>query len=81
MGRMKYAAAAMPGETHSSRSVSVRKIDNGYVVSETTCSNGDYKSTERYCETAPDIEAEEAHGPDAGRENLRGAMKELHRTK
>ena len=79
MGKMKYSTAPMSSEMHSSRSVSVRKIDNGYVVSETTCSNGDYKSTERYCETAPDIETEEDRGPDTGRENLRGAMKELHR--
>lgn len=80
MGRMKHASAPMDGGMHSSRSVSVRKIDNGFIVSETTNVNGDYKSSERFCTTAPDIEAEEhEHGPNAGQESLRSAVKELHR--
>lgn len=78
MGRMKYATAATPGE--SSRSVSVRKIDNGFVISESTCVNGDYRCSERFAATAPDIEAMDyAHEVNAGQETLRGAMKELKR--
>lgn len=39
------------------KSISVRPIDNGFVVSETTERDGDYKSTERYMPEAPKLEA------------------------
>lgn len=39
------------------RSVSVRKIENGYIVRECTYGGkGGYKETERFSQTAPDID-------------------------
>jgi hypothetical protein len=49
-----FNSISMPSY-HESRSVSVRKIDNGYITSESTCKGGDYKSTERFSSDAPDI--------------------------
>lgn len=80
MGRMKYSTAPMADDHSSSRTTNVRKIDNGYIVSESVSRNGTYHHTERYCETAPDIEAmEHAHETNAGAEGMREAKKELQR--
>lgn len=43
------------------RSVSVRKIDNGFIVSETTYGpKGQYKNTERFTDKAPVIDVAKA---------------------
>lgn len=45
------------------RSVSVRKIDNGYIVSETTYGGrGGYKCRERFTEKAPTLDVTAAKG-------------------
>lgn len=66
------------GDEHSSREVSIRKIENGYLVRESCCTNGEYRSSERYCAVKPELEVpREPTG--AGTEGMREAMKELRR--
>lgn len=38
------------------RSVSVRKIENGYIISESTCGPKGYKSTERFSDKPPTLD-------------------------
>lgn len=42
-------------QTHESRSTSVRKIDNGYVTSESSSKDGRYESREYYSQTPPNF--------------------------
>lgn len=60
----------------SSRSVSVRAIDNGYIVSESSFGPDGYDSTETYSPNAPSLEV---NPPDreqnTGSIALRAAMK------
>lgn len=46
-------------ERNESHSVSVRKIDNGYIVSKSSCSNGRYESSEEYAATPPQLAGKE----------------------
>jgi len=78
MGKMKRGGAIYDGAESSSHSTTTRKIDNGYVVCESRCENGEYSSSERYSPTKPLIE-ERAADTNVGAESLRGAMKELKR--
>lgn len=80
MGKMKGPGPAMcaPSEEESC-SISVSKISNGYLVRESRCSNGNYTSSERFSPTKPDLDMDRPSGPNVGRENLSGAMKELKR--
>lgn len=48
-----------------SKSVSCRKIDNGYIVSESSYQNGQYKSSERYSAEKPKLEFAPAPKPRA----------------
>ena len=43
-------------ELNESNSVSVRKIDNGYIVNKSSCRNGRYESSEQYSPTAPQLQ-------------------------
>lgn len=49
------ALTSRPMEAGMSHSVSARKIDNGFIVSESTCNpkTGEYRSTEHFSEKAP----------------------------
>lgn len=40
-------------DSYESHSVTTRRIENGYVICESTCKNGEYHSTERYVESLP----------------------------
>lgn len=53
-------ACVSDGKTE--RSVSVRKIENGYVVSEYTSGPKGYKSSERFSPTPPKIDIEAPKG-------------------
>ena len=56
MGKRSYATPAYdPGE---SKSVSCRKIDNGYIVTESHSGKDGYHSCERYSATKPKLEVE-----------------------
>jgi hypothetical protein len=78
MGRMKTSGPSMnPSGMDEHCDISVRKIDNGYVVRESRCCGGVYSSSECYSPTKPDLAMMGPRGPNAGEESLRGAMKEL----
>lgn len=80
MGKMKaYGPAMCAPSTHESCDVSVRKIDNGYIVRESRSCGDRYSSSEMYCPEKPDLDVYPSRGPDAGQETLRGAMKELRK--
>lgn len=51
------AIAASPPSGNQEHSISVRKIDNGFVARSSTCNSatGEYKSSEQYFENAPKI--------------------------
>lgn len=53
MARSKGVSCS-PSENES---VSIRKIDNGYIVNRSSYGRGDYKSFETYCPTRPEITA------------------------
>lgn len=42
-------------ERSESRSVNVRKIENGYLTCESSCKDGKYESSETYSATPPDL--------------------------
>lgn len=44
-----------PDSENESVSVNVRKIDNGYVISESRCKGSDYTYNERFTAEKPDI--------------------------
>lgn len=50
-------------ERSESRSVSVRKIANGYITSESSCKDGRYESEENYSATPPDLGEKESENP------------------
>jgi hypothetical protein len=64
---------------NDSCSVSVRKIDNGYIVSESRCKGNEYSHSEKFSKTKPDIDAATRRETNPGRETMRGAMQELRR--
>lgn len=70
-----------PGcDPEESCSVSVRPIENGFVCRESRCSGGNYTSREYFSSTKPPMpETYPSTGP--GGEGLRGAMRELKRSK
>jgi hypothetical protein len=51
------AIAASPPSENQEHSISVRKIDNGFVARSSTCNSatGEYKSSEQYFPSAPRI--------------------------
>jgi len=67
------------GDGNESCSVNVRKIDNGYIVSESRCKGNEYSHSETFSRTKPDLDAATRRETNAGREGLRDAMKELRR--
>lgn len=75
--------ASMPTANSSAGeeiSCCVRPIDNGFIVRTTRVSDGEYKCTERYSPTAPDMNA--ALGmkeTSPGRGMMRDAVKELNK--
>lgn len=58
MDRVKANRATVCGPSSTEKSVSVRKIENGYIVSESTYGPKGYKSTERFTQKPPVIEIE-----------------------
>ncbi len=72
--RLNNTSAAMPlcgasaGDEYTSRST--RKIDNGFVVSESCQKNGEYTSREYFTKNPA------GRGPNAGGETLAGAIAE-----
>jgi hypothetical protein len=68
-----------PNDGNESCSVNVRKIDNGYIVSESRCKGSEYSHSEKFSKTKPDLDAATRRETNAGREGLRDAMKELRR--
>ena len=64
------------GGDESSTSVTVRKIDNGYVVSTSQYGDGKYSCTERYSAMKPDV-AIGAGGEGRGPNSLKDAIKSL----
>ena len=66
------------GDGSAHHSVDVRKIDNGYVVRESRCCDGEYHSSEHYSAEKPNLQARTS-APNPGKETMRGAMKELNR--
>jgi hypothetical protein len=73
------ALASKPLGAGESHSISTRKIDNGYVVTTSSCNpdTGGYSSTERFTASAPRIipgrTARTGQSPD-GPNSLAGAM-------
>ena len=59
--------------THS---ISSRRIDNGYVISESTYGDGEYKSCERFSKTAPRAPKMGGREGSVGDEGLSGAIRE-----
>lgn len=60
------AIANVPADNlqkHEYRSTSVRKIDNGYVVSESSNKDGEYESREYYSETPPQAAGDSEANP------------------
>lgn len=51
------AIAATPPSGNQEHSISVRKIDNGFIARSSTCNSatGEYKSSEQYFPSAPKI--------------------------
>lgn len=62
---------------HKSHSVSVRKIDNGYVKSTTTSDGGDYHCKEEFSRQEPKLEAREPRQVGSRGSSLRDAVKVL----
>lgn len=75
------AAIAGPmseGGDYSSRSVSVEKIDNGFLIRESTCDGkGNYSSSCEYSEKRPSLDAEPRGQRQLGAGSLREAMESL----
>lgn len=71
------AVQAMPSPTNgkTEHTRSVRPIDNGFIVCDSSWGPEGYKSSERYSREAPDMEA--PRDRMVGAENLRGAIKVL----
>lgn len=46
-----------------SRSINVRKIDNGYVTTESSCKDGRYESKDTYSATPPKLGEDMAENP------------------
>ena len=78
--RMSDTAALVVGvpteSRHEYHSKSSRKIENGYVHSESHEANGEYTSRE-YFSRSPLASPGKAEGGSVGGEGLSGAMKEL----
>lgn len=72
------ALVANPMGSGESHSVSTRKIENGYLVCESSCNprTGEYTSSERFSAEEPRIVKPSVRGssPDAGPSGLRLAM-------
>lgn len=67
-------------EHSESCSVSVRKIDNGYVTCTSRCNAEGYHSEETFSKSRPVIEdMQRRPQTNPGRETMRGAMHELRR--
>ncbi len=81
MGKKKHGTAvdAPAGAVgrDSSYSISVRGIENGYIVSECRQSGGNYTHTERFSSTKPEIDAPREPSTGPGSETLRAAVKSL----
>lgn len=58
-------------ESYSSKSI--RKIDNGYIVSETKSRDGEYSSSERF------MKSPDGRGTNVGQEGLSGAITECNK--
>lgn len=71
--------ANAPMSENESRTVSVRRIDNGYVTCETHYKGNECTSREEYSPTKPVLTDESRSTPNAGRETMRAAMDELRR--
>ncbi len=66
-----------PGDGSESCSVDVRRIDNGYVIRESRCSDGQYHSSERYSQEKPSLDGGLDNGSTTSA--MKEAMKELNR--
>lgn len=64
---------------NETRTVSVRRIDNGYVTCETHYKGNEYTSREEFSTEKPVLVNESRATPNAGRETMRAAMDELRR--
>ena len=63
-------------DENESYSVDVRKIENGYVTRTSVYGSGDYKSTEVFSATKPDLDAPKAPRQSGG-SSLRDACRSL----
>lgn len=62
----------------SSFEISVRPVENGFIIRETTHGGGEYKTTERFSKTAPRLPSIGRDGPSSvGDERLSGAKIEF----
>lgn len=73
------AVASMPVSEGHYASVSVRKIDNGYITSRTSNHGQNYVSTETFSENQPDLDGG-IHGPDSEGNPMRRAAEYLAKT-
>ena len=58
-----------------SKSVSVRKIDNGWIKSTSVCDGENYSSSEEFCPTEPKLDA--GGGDTTGDTSLARAMRHV----
>ena len=63
-----------PSSEYESKTTTVRQIENGYVVCESECKDGSYRSREYFTETKP---SPTATGP--GQSSLSDAVKAVRR--
>lgn len=68
MGKRLSDTAALAGPAYSlsgsqERTIAVRKIDNGYIVRESSYNDGNYSSCEHYSKTAPNLGENKAENP------------------
>jgi len=61
---LKTMPAPPDGRGRTYESISVRPIDNGFVVSKTVEKDGDYKSSECYMPERPELEADYGNEPE-----------------
>lgn len=75
------AIAANPPSGNQEHSISVRKIDNGFIARSSTCNSatGEYKSSEQYFASAPKIvPAKVARAGDSASAGLADTMAYLN---
>lgn len=77
--RLNDTAALVASGPKSSTSVSVRPVDNGFIICESNSTpNGPYDYKERFCEDRPEITVKESAPRSSGSNNLKSTMSYLN---